>query len=175
MTNGFAAYLLPPPASTGHLCRRPGLSRPSPTSTRSPPRTASLYFVPDSLHHHAKLHGAPTPHTSHHPTANKINNWKTTVMTIHTALYHNASICNIQINTNGFQPTSSAFDCASSSSSFCGSSGSIVSLSSANFLCPDGGAAKEPGPDISCPVAVNIVSSVAGSVQLLRYWKGTLP
>lgn len=84
---------------------------------------------------------------------------KTTMTAIQIALYHRFSH-----RCHRFKPTSSAVDCASSSCSFCGSSVSVVSVSSANCLCPEGGAAKVPGPNISCPAAVKTVSSVAGSV-----------
>lgn len=87
MFDGFIAYLLLPPASTVHQCRTPGLSHLSPTSARSPLRTASLCFAPGSLHHRAKPHGAPTPHSSRHPTSNRINDWTTILKVFRLRLY----------------------------------------------------------------------------------------
>lgn len=69
---GKKSYLLLPPASTGHRCRTPGPNHLSPTSVQSPLHTTSLYSVPGLLHHRAKLHAAPTPHSSHHPKTHKI-------------------------------------------------------------------------------------------------------
>lgn len=170
MFDVFIAYLLLPPASTVHQCRTPGLSHLSPTSARSPLHIASLCFAPGSLHHRAKPHGAPTPHSSRHPTTNRINDWQTILRVIQLGLYQR-----FNHRYYRFEPTSSAVDCASSSCSFCGSSLSVASVWLADCLCLVGGAARVPGPDISCPAAVNTVSSVAGSVWLFLYWKGTLP
>lgn len=64
-------YLLLPLASTGHQCRRPGPSLPSPTSALSLPRRAAPCCVPGSSRPHVGPHGAPTPHSGHRPTAQK--------------------------------------------------------------------------------------------------------